>query len=260
MASLSVVQFLGMNGTWVHPGKPKATIQIMSDAKVQFEQLAPHGQAFAYGDSQCNEDFLLLIFDGSGKTIGASTLVHHLMHRITETVFRDTYGYQIIVFASPIPVSPSWKPPVHTLPDNFVQNTGFGMTFAWLHPGRDTQYVILGQVENQPRVIFCSRQDTKLVYCKPHGTWNYFESVLKCTECNDVKISSASLTSSMVCVSFHSSADANKLTTFYLASLTFDPSIYVVVARKHSFANTVHFHTDFEFGGNPKLHLHAVHI
>ena len=46
----------------------------------------------------------------------------------------------------------------------------------------------------------------------------------------------------------------------YFASLTFDPSIYVVVARKHISANSVHFHTDFEFGANVQLHLHAVHI
>ena len=256
MASLSVDKFVGIVGTWLHPGKSKAMIQVCSDGKVQFDQLRPHGQAFAYVDSQCADEFLVLIFDGSGKSMGASSLSTHLLQRINETVFRDIYGYQIIVFASSIAVNPFWLATVLSHPDNFVKK----MTFAWLHPGRETQYVILGECEQQPRVIFSSDQDTKLVYCKPHGTWKYFESVLDCKDCSEIMISSVSTTSRLVCVTFHSSADEKNLNTFYLASLTFDPSIYVVVARKHISANSIHFHTNFEFGANVQLHLHAVHI
>ena len=212
MASLSVDKFVGIVGTWLHPGKSKAMIQLLSDGKVQFDQFPPHGQAFAYADSQCADEFLVLIFDGSGKSMGPSSLSTHLLQRINETVFRDTYGYQIIVFGTSIAVNPFWLATVLSYPDNFVQS----MTLAWLHPGRETQYVILGECEDQPRVIFCSRQDSKLVYCKPHGTWRYFESVLDCKECNEVMISSVSMTSKMVCVTFHSSADEKNLNTFTL--------------------------------------------
>ena len=232
-----------------------AKIQIQSDGKIQYEQFPPHGQAFAYGETQFDDEFLVLIFDRSGKFAERCALTKYLFQRINESVFRETNGYLILIFDTPIPVNPIWTVPTFSHHELFTEHS-----FAWLHPGRDMQYVFLGEYEQQSRVVFCSLRSAVFQFSKPHGTWKLFDRVVDCPELTDLKISTVSMNSKMSCVTFNSSAGESKLSTYYFASLSFNSSIYVLVGRKHTAASSVHFYSEFEFGANVNLHIHAVLI
>ena len=120
------------------------------------------------------------------------------------------------------------------------------------------QYVFLGEYEQQSRVVFCSLRSAVFQFSKPHGTWKFFDHVVDCPEVIALRISSVSMNSKLFCVTFHSSADEMKLSTFYFASLSFDSTIYVLVGRKHTAASNVHLYSEFDFGANKNLHVHAV--
>ena len=125
----------------MHPGKKPTKIVITYELKISFDDATPHGQAFAYYDTDHEVDLLLLLFNGSDCENTLASLKMHVLCRVNDFVFRDVQGKQIVAFKPDVQPTKRQKllgpsAVVDVFPD-FVKQ----QTFAWFHLDRPVQFL-----------------------------------------------------------------------------------------------------------------------
>ena len=93
---MALSQFIGAEATWFQPGQQPKGIIITDEHKVIIDDSAPHGQAFVYYDSDNEVDLLTIVLVPCQCKRGIENLTSHVLCRVSESVYRDVRGTQIL--------------------------------------------------------------------------------------------------------------------------------------------------------------------
>ena len=202
-------------------------------------------------------EVLLLLFNGTHREHTLESYEKHVLRRVNDFVFRDVQGIQSVAWKEEVP--PTKKPRLlgpsavaDVFPDFDEQET-----FAWFHFQRPLQFLHLGLVSGEPRVVFQIKGAQGPSFSSPHGSWS-MNRVLREVLGEDV-VSFVAKDCSVLQVHFHCRGDMNKAWTMYCGSLTDWPRVRLAFGFKKQ-SGEPRLYSDTELGEKPWKNIYAVEV
>ena len=263
MSALSLLkQLVDVEGLWLHPGKGPTRMRIKETNEESFEiafgNARPHGRVLKYVDIQSEKEVLVLIFNGSNKEKTVENMTAHLLRRVTEFLFREVHGVQILAFDTIVQPEKKVKLLLQTPSSELPRGFRRKFTLAWFHPTKPVSYMHLGHCEDDTRVCFEMYDKNGLpAFSLPHGGWKSDQKLSDLKP--DLGVSYVSKDMVVTEIAFHFKGDEKHIWTMYLGHVAACTKLLAVVGHKIPEQDAC-WYDDFEFGKDPSKNIFAVYL